>query len=221
MANIEVVIIGQNEGRHALKMIGAIPSDWMIHYVADRCTDDTVEMLSRYPVDIVDTTGLGLQGRQTAFCRNLGLSRCGVESDVLFLDGDRYPVAGSLRGAVESCQTEILCLPLEEDFRTEQSFEKQYGEVNSGFYSCGVFFTRCAIEAVQDMQDGELFNSNLQEYWGIEDTSLGDLCYHLRLSASLSDKVRLRGRFERNTLDDIGVLEKRLRFRENLSVKWG
>lgn len=221
MRRVEVVIIGQNEGEYALKMISSIPFDWKAHYVADRCTDNTIDDLSIYPtVDLIDTTDMELGGRQTSFCRNLGLSRCDKDSDVLFLDGDRYPVAGSLRNAIESCETDILCLQVFNDMRTPQSFVKAYGTVNNGFFSCGIFFRREAISAIQQYQNGELFNTDLQQDWGIEDTSLGDLSYHLALSAALSNKVWLRGGFERNKLDSLDVLEKRFRFRENLSVKW-
>ncbi len=220
MRRIEVVIIAHNEGEYALKMIGSIPS-WPIHYIADRCTDGTQDCLSIYDkIDLVDTTDMGLTGRQTSFCRNLGLSRCHPDSDVLFLDGDRYPVSGSLLNAIESCETDILCLKVFFDTRRTADFQENYGKMDNGFFSCGIFFRRNAINAIQEYQDGELFNTSLQSEWGIEDTSLGDLAYHLSLTASLSDKVKLRGGFDKTRLDSLDALEKRLRFRENLSVKW-
>lgn len=221
MRRVEVVIIAQNEGEYALKMIGSIPFDWRVHYVADRCTDNTVDDLSVYSnIDLIDTTPLDLVGRQTAYCRNLGLSRCEKDSDVLFLDGDRYPVEGSLRTAIEECDTHILCIPLIHDNRDKSKFKEGYGTMNNGFYSCGIFFKREAINAITKFQKGELFNTRLQSDWGIEDTSLGDLCYHLNLSVNLTDKVKLRGHFEKDRLDSLDVLEKRLRYRNNLSVRW-
>lgn len=218
--SIEVVIIAQNEGEYAMKMVCSMPHDWKVHYIADRCTDNTLDDLSICKVDLVDTTPLNLQGRQTSFCRNLGLSLCKPDSDVLFLDGDRYPVSGSLTEAIESCTTDILCLQVSRDVRDPKTFSENFGKIDNGFFSCGIFFRRSAINSIMQFQKGELFNTSLQSDWGIEDTSLGDLAYHLSLSASLSDKVRLRGGFERTKLDSINVLEKRFKFRENLSVKW-
>lgn len=52
------------------------------------------------------------------------------------------------------------------------------------------------------------------------DTCLGDVCYHLGLSPELSENIRLRGRFERVEIEILDVVERRLRFREFLNVRW-
>lgn len=218
---VEVVIIGHNEGESVTDMVRSIPSEWHKIYVADRCTDKTLKRLSfAENTAIVDTTPLGLVGRQTSFCRNLGLSECAKDSDVLFLDGDRYVVYGDIKKAVENCDTDILLFRLEDDNRTDQSTKENYGRLCNGFFSCGIFFRRSAIDRVMKFQGGQLFNEGLQNDWGIEDISLGDVCYHLGLSVSLCEDVHLHGCFTRFRLDNLDVLERRLRFRNRLNVKW-
>lgn len=224
---VEVVIIGQNEGEHVDNMVNSIPDGFRIIYVADRCTDDTLEKLSKHDnVDVIDTTPMGLEGRQTSFCRNLGLSRTDPESDVLFLDGDRHIVSGSIKDAIEECDTDILLFSLEDDNRIKSgwfTFEEMYGDVIGGFYSCGILFKRNAINKVKStpIMHGQLFPEFMQDEWGIEDTSLGDVCYSIGLTAKLETGVRLRGSFERNYYDSIDTIERRFKFRDKLpNVKW-
>lgn len=82
-----------------------------------------------------------------------------------------------------------------------------------------MFFKRLAIQNIIDYR-GELFPTSVESVWGIEDTCMGDIAYHLGLSAELSESIRLRGRFERVEVDSIDVIEMRLRFRERLDVRW-
>lgn len=218
---IEVVIIGHNEGRYAEAMRASIPQDWKVTYIADRCTRDELEWIRCFFPNAIDTREMSLTGRKTSFCRNLGLSMCDAKSDVLFLDGDRHPVKGSLIDVYENIRTDAVCLPIEEDFRTVENFEMNYGRVFNGFFSCGLFMRRSAIEKVQEFQDGQLFREDMQDVWGIEDTTLGDVCYSLGLTAELSDRVKLRGAFERNHVDSLDVVERRLTFRNSLpNVRW-
>lgn len=218
---IEVVIIGHNEGKYAEAMRASIPQDWKVTYIADRCTRDELGWIRCFFPNVIDTSDMMLAGRQTSFCRNLGLSKCDAKSDVLFLDGDRYPVKGSLIDVYENIRTDAVCLPIEEDYRTAENFEMNYGRFFNGFFSCGLLMRRSAIEKVQEFQDGQLFREDMQDVWGIEDTTLGDVCYHLGLTAGLSDRVILRGSFDRNNVDSLDVIERRLIFRNSLSnVRW-
>lgn len=217
---INVVVIGHNEGYSIDAMLRPLPKGWKVIYVADRCTDGSMQELRALGVRTVDTTSLGLKGRHTSTCRNLGLSLCDKDADVLFLDGDRYPVKGDLVKAYNAMRTDVLCLPVEDDWRTPENFELNYGRVYCGVYSCGMFMRRAAIEAVQRFQHGMLFNEHLQQSWGIEDTSLGDVCYHLGLTAALTNEVILRGGFDRFEVSGLDVIEQRLRFRDRLNVRW-
>lgn len=218
---VEVVIIGQNEGAFAKKICESIPDEWRIVYVADRCSDNTCEVLSAFKnVHCVKTDHLNLEGRQTSFCRNLGLYNTSDESDVLFLDGDRYIVKGDIRKEIEENNSDIMLLRLEDDFRTNESFFRSYGHIYNQFFSCGIFMSRQSIECAKRFQNGQLFCEDLQSEWGVEDTYLGDVCYHLGIEARLNENISLHGSFDKNELDSIATMERRFRYRENLSVKW-
>jgi hypothetical protein len=186
---ISVVIIGRNEGLSVDPMIISLPEDWKIYYVADRCTDNTLKLLSKYSnVFPIDTTNHNFEGRKTSTCRNLGLLSCPEEDDILFLDGDRYVISGNIKKAIENFKSDILLFRLEEDSRGEE-FERPYNF-------------------------GELFPEFLQDVWGIEDTSLGDLCSYLGLNAELCNDVKLSGKFERSTFDSIKDVARRLHYRD-------
>jgi hypothetical protein len=215
---ISVVIIGRNEGLSVDPMIISLPEDWKIYYVADRCTDNTLKLLSKYSnVFPIDTTNHNFEGRKTSTCRNLGLLSCPEEDDILFLDGDRYVISGNIKKVIENFKSDILLFRLEEDSRGEE-FERRYknADLINGFFSCGVFFKREAINKILECpyNFGELFPEFLQDVWGIEDTSLGDLCSYLGLNAELCNDVKLSGKFERSTIDSIKDVARRLHYRD-------
>lgn len=223
-----VVIIGMNEGKYVDQIIQSLPQDWKIYYVADRCTDNTLEKLGKYEnVYPIDTTSHKFEGRKTSTCRNLGLSCCPKDDDILFLDGDRYIVQGNIKNEIENTRSDILLLTLEtDDIRSKEGydFSKCYGYIINGFYSCGIWFKREAIRKVQNQpyMNGQFFPEFLQELWGVEDTTLGDICYDLGLTAEICKGIRLRGYFEKMEFDNLDPIEQRFSFRQNLStVKWG
>jgi hypothetical protein len=217
---IEIVIIGQNEGEHIQNMYNALKKyPYRRTWVLDRCTDDSVTQLISLGERFIKTPE-SLEGRQTSFARNLGLSICSTTSDVLFLDGDRYPVGGSL-GNLEAWNKDIALFLLENDWRGNEDFnEFYYGHVLSHFYSCGIFLKRDAINKVLEFQNGELFSTELQQWWGIEDTYLGDVCYHLELTCDICRDFILQGGFDKRTLESINVLKIRLKKRDGLNVLW-
>ena len=216
---IDVVIIGQNEGIHVVDMYNSLREyPYSRVWVADRCTDNSVAIVRELGEKQI-TTPTNLVGRQTSFARNLGLLLCDSKNDVLFLDGDRYVTHGTLK-FLEEAKTDVSLLLLEDDFREDIDFEYCYGRVTNFFYSCGVFFKREAINKIVNFQNGELFSTDIQDVWGIEDTYLGDVCYHLGLTAAIYKNCRLRGSFDRRNIDSIHVLERRFRKREKLNVLW-
>lgn len=218
---VEVVIIGRNEGEFGRRMCESLPPEWRKTYVADRCNALDMMLLLSLPCNIVETEDLNLDGRQTSFCRNLGLLMTDESSDVLFLDGDRFVVEGDIMKAVENCGTDILLFKCQGDGRTEESFKNAYGQVRNEFYSCGIFMRRPAIEKVREFQHGELFREDMQQVWGIEDTYLGDVCYHLGLTASLCETVTLNGELDTSTEKlTMDAFCKRLEERNKLDVKW-
>jgi glycosyltransferase involved in cell wall biosynthesis len=220
-SNISVVIIGQNEGKHVNMMLSALmtqlPAAERI-WVLDRCTDDSEKILKEFGERVIKTR-MRLRGRQTSHSRNLGFSKCNPENHVLFIDGDRYPSVGNLYELVK-WPYDIGLLLLEQDDRLFVEYDKLYGTVHNGFYSCGVFIKRSALNKILKFQDGKIFRTDIQQHWGIEDVYLGDVCYHLRLVCDMFLNVRLHGRFTRNMLDSVKVIEERFKLRQKLNVKW-
>jgi len=217
---IEIVIIGQNEGKHVKNMLQSLK-----HYpckrlwVLDRCTDDSENQLKEFGESYVKTDD-SLYGRQTSHARNLGLSLCDRRSDILFLDGDRYIAEGSLEG-LSLWNNDIALLTLEKESRNSMTdYRECYGQVFNSFFSCGIFIKREAINRILEFQQGELFCEELQDQWGIEDTYLGDVCYHLGLTAGIYRGCKLKGEFEKFALDTAHVMIKRFAKRDNLKVKW-
>lgn len=213
---IEVVIIGKNEGSNVDNMIRSISRDqWKIHYVADRCTDDTIERLNTYEgVNIIDTASLGWEGRQVGRARNLGYSNVDINSDVIFLDGDRYVVKGDIQEEIERFSSyDIILFPLINDLRRHKPLWelKKYGRLYNGFYSCGLYIKRKALNLISQFQDGQIFDNELGELWGVEDLYLGDVCYHLGLKAHLSCSVFLNGDFSDSPIFEIPIENWNLR----------
>lgn len=212
----EVVIIGRNEGNYVNQMIKSLPEDWHKIYVADRCTDNTVDLLRQYNnVTIVETKNY--TGRKTSSCRNLGLSYTDKDSNVLFLDGDRYIEEGDIKTVCENAQTDIVLLPLRKEIKRLFPFTILYGSKLNGFYSSGIFFKRNAINKVIEFH-GEFFPTSVEHIWGIEDCYLGDICYHLGLTASVAYDIVLAGLFERTEIP-IEADTLRMFARSNLKVK--
>ncbi len=218
---IDIVIIGRNEAQSIRQMYEALrPYDsgnriWIL----DRCTDNSEKLLQQLGEKYYKTPE-NLTGRQTSFSRNLGLSKCHGSHDVLFLDGDRFPVEGGLNG-LPGWDKDIALLLLEKDGRSViNDYENVYGNVHNGFFSCGIFIRKKAIDKIVQFQQGELFDTGLQHVWGIEDTYLGDVCYHLGLTCGIYTGCKLRGEFDKYMLDNLDAIEKRFRKRDKLNVKW-
>lgn len=214
---MKIVIIGQNEGLSIAKMLQSLRMyNYERIWVLDRCTDDSENQLRKSGEYFVKTPEW-LRGRQTAYARNLGATIAG--DDVLFLDGDRYVSEGSLYG-IGRRRTDIELLTVEDDARNNvENYDRLYGGVYNGFFSCGLFMRKLAIDRVVKFQ-GELFNLATQAEWGIEDTYLGDVCYHLGLTADLYRGCRLHGCFDKKSLDRTETLIRRFRMRDKLNVKW-
>lgn len=212
---MEIVIIGQNEGQYVNNMLDSLKKyNFKRVWILDRCIDNSKQLLLEKDEYFIETPEY-LQGRQTSFSRNLGLSNS--NDDVLFLDGDRYLINGDLN-QLKNSQYDIELLYLEDDFRDNRS-PSDYGHVINGFYSCGIFFKRKTIDKIIEFQ-GELFNTDIQNVWGIEDTYLGDVCYHLGLTCNYNNTIRLNGKFDRTTLDNMDAIETRFKLRNKLNVLW-
>lgn len=213
---MQIVIIGRNEGDYIEKMIESTKGYDRI-WIADRCSDDTVKKLNKYKETYIKTP-IYLFGRQTSYVRNLGLSKTDGFSDVLFLDGDRFIEKGSLKD-LENSENDVSLLKVVDDTRDNTPYSEFYGKIHNNFYSCGVFFKRSALNKILNLQKGELFDISVQSLWGIEDTYLGDVCYHLNLSVDYYNGCLLRGGFD-NKLVGTDNMIKRFEKRQKLNVKW-
>lgn len=221
---ITAIIIGHNEGEFVQKMhesLSAYPNMQRI-WIADRCSDGTEDKLKELG-EMYICTSKNLEGRQTSYCRNLGYRLSDPTSDLLFLDGDRYLVTGDLE-SLESSTEDINLLLLENDFRTQMSNifwqRHNYGHVNNFFYSCGLFMKRHAANLLAYHQQGQIFREEAQSEWGAEDLLLGDMCYHLHLTAKINKSITLHGSFSNMSYDSFKPMELRFQYRDKLSVIW-
>lgn len=186
-------------------------------WICDRCTDNTIDILKSYN-EVYKETDKTLLGRRTSFARNLGLSLTNSNNDVLFLDGDRYIKDGDL-SVLGKSKYDIELLLLENDSRINLDMNNYYGTLNNCFFSCGLFMKRQAINKAIKFQNGYLFDENIQRHWGIEDTYLGDICFHLNLSCVFNKDIKLNGSFDKRTIDN-KILQKRIIRRKKLNVLW-
>ena len=216
---MDIVIIGQNEGSSILKMYESLKNiKGNRVWVLDRCTDDSEDILIKLNEKYIKTPEY-LSGRQTSFARNLGLSYTDKNSDVLFLDGDRFITKGDIE-SLNNTEYDIELLMLDKDPRILTDYKYTYGEVNNGFYSCGIFFKRSAINKIVEFQQGQLFLEAIQDVWGIEDVYLGDVSYHLSLTCNYNTDISLFGEFGKLNVDSMDVIMTRFKLRDKLKVKW-
>lgn len=218
---IDVVIIGQNEGAYVQQMYDALKDIQCIEnriWVVDRSTDNTTAQLDRLGEMYIKTPNY-LQGRQTSYCRNLGLKLTNPKNDVLFLDGDRFPVSGDIE-KLANTNYDVVLLKLQNDIRDRLPNWEMccYGKVINTFFSCGLLISRTAIRQLQAFQNGEVFDTEMQRLWGVEDTYLGDVCFHLQLSATLDEDIRLNGGFDQTCYTDFEPLKMRFEKRDRLKL---
>lgn len=222
---LDIVIIGKNEGESVKSMLDSLqtylPKARRV-WILDRNTDSSLEFLTSHgefvvptPFELSDTT------RHVSYCRNLGLGFTRPTSDVIFLDGDRS-IESFCSGFLRKSK-DVLLFPVEKDERDDPKwftkYSQVYGQIHNGFYSCGVFFKRSAIEKILAFQ-GCLFDQSLEKYWGIEDVHLGDVCYHLGLSCDLYKRIRLHGSFDNTKKIPLDAWRLRILKRLRLNVIW-
>ena len=219
MKKLDVVIISHNQKESIKKMFSSLSLykfDKVV-FVLDRCYDGTKRFLKSKGAYYV-TAPWFCFGRRTSSLRNLGLEHCSDDADVIFLDGDRFPVAGNLL-SLRKKRNDVLLFPVVDDTRNlNEPYSKKEGKVENNFYSCGLFMRRSAIDKIVEFQ-GELFPKFLEKGWGCEDLYMGDLCYHLGLSIDYYKGIVLNGSFE-NKFVDYDMFIKRMKAREKLNVKW-
>lgn len=223
LQKLDIVVIGQNEENSIDDMLSSlkvyIPHARRI-WVSDRSTDDTVKVLKALGEEVHETPSNWV-GRCVSSARNFGLSFTRNDADVIFLDGDRY-IKKFSKGFLRT-NKDILLFPVEKDERDDPKWFKKYsqiyGHLHNGFYSCGLYMKRSAIESVVNYQN-ELFDTSIEQYWGVEDVHLGDVCYHLGLTCDIYKKIRLNGHFDKDKKIPLEAWRARIKKRIPLNVVW-
>ncbi len=214
---LSVVVISRNQRSDLDKMsdiLGKMNIKDVV-YVLDRCYDGSARMLRKKGLKYVRTPWLWI-GRRTSSCRNLGLSVTNPNNDVIFLDGDRYPVKGDFSNLYKK-RKDVLLFPVENDIRDLDNYEKYSGNVNNSFYSCGLFIKRRIINKIIDTF-GELFPTDLEDGWGCEDLFLGDICHSINAKCDFYNDVTLNGSFNEYYSIPHRLLIKRFQKREKMNV---
>ena len=230
--NMNIVIIGRNEAATIKPMADELRKQNLLNsalWVLDRCSDNSEKICKKLMVNYI--TNNNGEGRMTSFCRNAGyriLSDTMFNEGTLWLDSDRIPVKGDLNSLADS-GTDVTLLKNEIDARDTipVPYSEIYGTVYNQFFSNGIYIKEEACKKIiqfykEHPEYGKsiIFPENVQEFWGIEDTHLGDICYHLGLTCSLNSDIRLKGQFTKFAVDSIDTIEERFKLRDKLNVKW-
>lgn len=233
---MNVVVISKDNPRAIAPMAQALADQNLLQntvFVFDRCSKQDKAFFKQlselYGFEyILNDKG---EGRQTSYCRNLGfrwVSDNLFEEGTLFLDDDRWPVVGDLN-ILDKTDADVVLLKNQVDTREPiLDMEPYNGLVYNNFFSNGLYLKKCASEKLLDFYRTNshtygksiIFPENVQQYWGIEDTHLGDICYHLGLNITINNDIRLHGGFDKFDIDSIDTVELRLRLRDKLNVKW-
>ena len=221
---LNIIIIGHNERESMPKMLESLkrtfPRAKRI-WVLDRCDDGSEEYIDSQG-EIYIRTPNSWEGRRVSSARNLGLSFADKDADILFLDGDRYIVEG--KNDFLRKKKDIVLLKVEKDERDDDKwftkYSQVYGHIHNAFYSCGIFFKRSAVDKVLEYQ-GEFFDTSIEQYWGVEDVHLGDVCFNLGLTCCIHDKFRLHGQFDNSKKIPMDAWKARIRKRLTLdNIIW-
>lgn len=221
---MNIVIIGHNEFNYMPLMLTSLEKNYpgaKRIWVLDRCTDDS-EAYLKFKKETYVCTPSDWKDRRVSSARNLGLSLTDPNEDVIFLDGDRFFVVGA--NDFDSYGKDILLFKVQKDERDDYKwfteYSQVYGHIHNAFYSCGLFMKRSAINKVLEFQ-GELFDTSIEQYWGVEDVHLGDVCYSLGLTCDFHRTIRLYGQFDNSKKIPQDAWRARIRKRLELdNVIW-
>lgn len=210
-----VIIITHTEAKQEVReTINSVANDCDgVVLVCDR-NESVADLCKEYDNVISFNINKGLEGRLTSTARNFGLriieSFWKPEDDdaIIYMDGDRKLTRGSLNAVKPAHDVELI--KLENDYRKEMHYSERYGEINNGFNSNGLIFKYSAIKKLKE-HFGFVFPEEVQDVWGIEDRCLGDMCFHLNLSAEYNFNVTQKGTYERTEISN-PVFYKRLCF---------
>lgn len=182
---LAVLIISQNQNDYVgsmLEKLTGLEADR--YWVLDRCTDDSASTLALLGETNVITNQEG-SGFLAGKMRDIGLDTIlSKEYDaVLFLDGDRIPLAPitakQVRKALTGC--DISLCSLEADVRVVRPFKRVHNFKPNQFAACGFIATTTSLKAVRELffMEGRCFHKNFDGRYGYEDWFLGKLLFDM------------------------------------------
>lgn len=190
---------------------------------------------ARFPFQSSTETAVwstGWHGFLAGRMRDLGLlvadSKGFGDEDVLFLDGDKVP-SGDL-SELERMPADCVLLgtgatdPREWMHGTGEVERHLLADIWNGFYSCGLFIRRHAIEKVRQLNGGRLFHPAFDGMYGEEDRYLGDCLCVLGMKVWHTDRITLAGTLGLKTgrEEQLGNnMIKRMNMRDRLYERFG
>ena len=222
MYNFKTIVISHNQSKY-IKYFEEKLNDIEHLYVIDRPTE-------LYDKNINAIYNLNGSGFLAGYCRDLGASKYNYDGDLLFLDGDKYPVKGDLK-ELENIPGDIVLLPVEKDPRKifkelEPNTTREYiikDKINpyNNVFSCGILLRKRFIDYVRKINnDGRIFKQIFDGNFGEEDTFLGDVVSYNyekeKFSIYITNKIILNGNLNgsKDRLDELLVnFEKRNRLK--------
>lgn len=225
---MQVVVVSHNQIQSIEPMLTALRNE-TVAYVLDRCTDGSnrIEFPSNC-TKIINPIG---EGFLAGFARDLGAKHF-KEGGILFLDGDKVPQGdlNYLEEFITINSYDAVLLGSENDkrswinesegdyFYSQEIFDNPHNQ----FYSCGLYLSRRAINAVYELNEGRIFHSIFDGKWGEEDRFLGDQLVYLGMKIGYTSKIKLSGQLSDYTqrIDDLSFnFINRLKMRNSLKEK--
>lgn len=182
---LAVLIIGQNQNDYIgsmLEKLAGLEADR--YWVLDRCTDDSASTLAHLGETNVITNQEG-SGFLAGKMRDLGLDTILLKEydAVLFLDGDRIPLAPittkQVKRALAGCDVSLCSL--EADIRVVRPFKRVHNFKPNQFVTCGFIATTTSLKAVRELffMEGRCFHKNFDGRYGYEDGFFGKLLFDM------------------------------------------
>jgi len=204
MLKINAVIIGRNEALHIENMHNSLKEyNFNEIYILDRCTDNSKEICENLGLTYFETNFKGNK-RMTSSARNFGLSKTEKDSDVLFLDMDRYVKFGSLN-ELKFSTNGIEFLLCENDPRQSITNQSQILPIiNNSFWTCGIFVKRQAIKIIENYF-GTFFPVFSENYWGGDDLPTGDRVKFMGIICGIYRYCTLNGEINKGKVDQKAI----------------
>ncbi len=191
-------------------------------YVIDRPTEE-------YPKNIKAIYNYEGTGFLAGKMRDIGANYFNYDSDILFLDGDKFPIKGNIEN-LDKINGDIILLPILNDKRkifldlpentTKEYFIKDKTNPQNFVYSCGILLRKNFIDYVKNINnDGRIFKEIFDGNFGEEDRFLGDIVSCTgKFKIVITNTIILNGEFNGMKDREESFLEN---FNKRLKLKFG